>query len=186
MKRRSNPFLLLLGLGVVYLVIAFILPHQARASARVSLSYLTEMALIMPPIFMLMGLLEVWIPREKIRAWLGSHSGFKGAVISVLLGTLPTGPVYVAFPLAAYLLGQGASMSNIILFLGSWAALKIPQMMMEITFLGLPFAAVRFVLTLISLVIIGQVMEILSRRFPDSKLDQASVQERKTLSSDPQ
>lgn len=185
-KKKSNPLIPLIGLGVVYLIIAFTLPHRARTSAQVSLSYLKEMALIMPPIFMLMGLLEVWIPRDKIREWLGQHSGFKGAVISVLLGTLPTGPVYVAFPLAAYLLGQGASVSNIILFLGSWAALKIPQMMMEVSFLGLPFAAVRFVLTLIFLVIMGQVMEALNRRFPESKLDRASLQESKTPSSDPQ
>ncbi|MDD2297612.1 MAG: permease [Sphaerochaetaceae bacterium] len=154
--KKSIPILIII---IAFIVLAIWWPDKAEASSRVTLDYLKEMLLIMPPVFILMGLLEVWIPKDKIQQWLGSRSGVKGALISILLGTLPTGPVYVAFPLAGYLLGQGASVSNIILFLGSWAALKIPQMMLEIKFLGIGFASLRFGLTLVLLVIMGQIMQ---------------------------
>lgn len=154
---------------IVFVVLAIWWPQIARSSAEVTLDYLKEMILIMPPVFLLMGLLEVWIPKDKIQVWLGGQSGLKGALFSILLGTLPTGPVYVAFPLAAYLLGQGASVRNIILFLGSWAALKIPQMMLEIKFLGLTFAIVRFFLTLLFLLVVGQVMELVFKKKPETK-----------------
>ncbi|NSW90572.1 MAG: hypothetical protein HPY74_07820 [Firmicutes bacterium] len=51
---------------------------------------------------------------------------------TIALGTLPTGPLYVAFPMVGSLLRKGARISNMVIFLGSWAALKIPQLMVEI------------------------------------------------------
>lgn len=64
-------------------------------------------------------------------------------------------------------IGKGASFTNMVIFLGSWATLKIPQLMIEIKFLGLSFTLVRFVLTLLALAIIGLLMEIILRRHPD-------------------
>jgi uncharacterized membrane protein YraQ (UPF0718 family) len=121
--------------------------------------YAKEMALIMPAVFLLMGFMEVWVDKKKIQKWLGDKSGLKGGMFAFLLGTLPTGPLYAAFPMAASLLKKEASILNVVLFLGAWAALKIPQLMVEIKFLGISFTLVRFVLTLISLVIIGSIMK---------------------------
>ena len=106
-----------------------------------------------------MGLMEIWIPEDKIQNWLGSGSGMNGVVLSFVLGTLPTGPLYVAFPMAGFLLRKGASINNMVIFLGSWAALKIPQLMVEIKFLGIPFTMLRFSLTLVALLLIGLLME---------------------------
>ncbi|HLV09278.1 MAG TPA: hypothetical protein VKY40_03635, partial [Halanaerobiales bacterium] len=82
-------------------------------------------------------------------------------ILSVILGTLPTGPLYVAFPVAAELLKKGAGLKNIIIFLGVWASLKIPQIGIEIQFLGLKFAFLRFIFTLISVVFTGIIIEYL-------------------------
>lgn len=167
MNKTLKKFIPIFLLSLAFGALAIWWPDKAQASSRVTLDYLKEMLIIMPPVFVLMGLLEVWIPKDKIQLWLGSKSGVRGAIISVLLGTLPTGPVYVAFPLAGYLLGQGASVRNIILFLGSWAALKVPQMMLEIKFLGVAFASLRFVLTLILLLVIGQIMQMVFHKNPE-------------------
>jgi len=89
----------------------------------------------------------------------------RGGLISLALGTLPTGPLYIAFPMTASLLRKGASITNMVIFLGSWAALKIPQLMVEIKFLGISFTGLRFGLTLAALVIMGLIMEsILGRK----------------------
>lgn len=139
----------------------------AVRSSQVTFDYLKEMVLIMPPVFILMGLMEIWIPKDKIQKWLGSGSGIKGVALSVVLGTLPTGPLYVAFPMTASLLRKGASITNMVIFLGSWAALKIPQLMVEIKFLGVAFASLRFVLTLTALLLIGTLMKLILRFKPD-------------------
>ncbi|MGM0432974.1 MAG: permease [Spirochaetota bacterium] len=165
LRRFMAPIVILL----VYLALGIWLPEAGQRSAEQAGSYLKEMVLIMPPVFLLMGLIETWIPKSSIQKWLGKGSGIKGLLLSLLLGTLPTGPLYVAFPMAGTLLHKGASIRNMVLFLGSWAALKIPQLMVEVTFLGVAFTALRFVLTLASLIAIGLAMEVLLRWFPQKE-----------------
>ncbi len=155
LKNFKFPILLLLIFGILFLT----LPDTASRATQSTASYLKEMLLIMPPVFILMGLMEVWVPKDKIQKWMGVESGIRGGFIAFVLGTLPTGPLYVAFPMASALLRKGASVHNMVIFLGSWAALKIPQVMVETEFLGLPFALLRFALTLISLILVGYIMQ---------------------------
>jgi uncharacterized membrane protein YraQ (UPF0718 family) len=54
---------------------------------------------------------------------------------------------------------KGAGIANTIIFLSAWACIKIPQELMEIQFLGLPFTLTRLVLTVIFVTIIGMVVE---------------------------
>ncbi len=167
MKNFLKKFKLPLGVVVVYILLFIFSSDTALRSTGVTWEYFMEMALILPPVFILMGLMEVWLPKEKIQVWLGDDSGLRGGFLSLVLGTLPTGPVYMAFPLAASLLHKGASVTNVVIFLGSWAALKIPQLMVEIKFLGITFALVRFVLTTAALVLMGLFMQAVLKRFPD-------------------
>lgn len=146
-------------LAILFLLLAFWAPEIANRSAVVSFNYLKEMALVLPPVFILMGLLEVWVPKEKIKQLIGSKSGIKGMFFAFLMGTLPTGPLYLAFPMAGSLLNKGARVSNIVIFLGAWAAIKVPQLIAETEFLGLQFTALRFILTLTAVIIIGLIME---------------------------
>lgn len=151
-------------IATIYLLLAVWLTDTAERSLLVAIDYAREMVFIMPPVFILMGLLEVWVPKDKIQKWLGRSSGIRGAALSFLMGTLPTGPLYVAFPMTATLLKKGARISNMIIFLGSWATLKIPQLLVEIKFLGGAFTSLRFVLTLMVIIIIGIIMEILLKK----------------------
>ncbi|NLN60509.1 MAG: permease [Deltaproteobacteria bacterium] len=164
-KNFTAPILVLF----VFLGLAVWMPDTAVRSSLVTWDYFKEMALILPPVFILMGFMEVWIPKSKIQSWLGRGSGIKGAMIAVALGTLPTGPLYVAFPMTAALIRKGASFTNMVVFLGSWAALKIPQLMVEIKFMGTAFAVTRFILTLMALMLIGLLMENILRRYPDKE-----------------
>ncbi len=160
MKEILKRFKVPIILGIIILGLKIFIPEAGDRSLSVMIDYAKEMAIIMPAVFLLMGFMEVWIDKDKIKKWLGSKSGLKGGLIAFVLGTLPTGPLYAAFPMAASLLKKEASVFNIVIFLGAWAALKIPQLMVEIKFLGLSFTALRFVLTLVGLIIIGSIMNI--------------------------
>lgn len=166
-KQKKNPFkrwLLPIIIVLLFVVLFIFDKEKGISSSEVTWSYFKEMFLILPPVFILMGLIEVWLPKEKIQAWLGKGSGIKGVLLSIGLGTLPTGPLYVAFPMTATLLKKGASVRNMVLFLGTWAALKIPQLIIEIEFLGISFALLRFGLTLVGLLIIGYIIELLMKK----------------------
>ncbi len=152
-----------LAMAIIYLVVLVFKRETGEASLAVAGDYAKEMILIMPAVLLLMGLIEVWIPKESIQQWLGKGSGIKGMALSFALGTLPTGPLYAAFPMTASLLKKGARISNAVIFMGSWAALKIPQLLVEIEFMGLGFAALRFILTLVAIVTSGYVIEYMMR-----------------------
>lgn len=148
---------------IVIIVILFSLyyffPEKIAAGLDISIDYGIEMVAIFPAVIVLMGLADVWIPKSLINKYLGKESGIKGVLLSIIMGTLPTGPLYIAFPIAAELLRKKARISNVMIFLGVWASSKIPQVGVEIKFLGFKFAMLRLVFTLISLIIIGYTIE---------------------------
>jgi len=66
-------------------------------------TYTLEMVTIFPAVLVMMGLLSAFVSNQFIVRHLGEESGIRGMVLAFLLGTLPTGPLYIAFPLAASL-----------------------------------------------------------------------------------
>src|SRR5674476_477487 len=57
-----------------------------------------EMVLVIPPIFVLLGLLDIWVPREIMIKYMGEGSGLKGILLSIFIGSAAAGPLYGAFP----------------------------------------------------------------------------------------
>lgn len=72
MKEMFKRFRLPILIVLVFIALGIWLPDVAKRSSLVTLDYLKEIILIMPPVFILMGLLEVWIPKDKIQKWLGA------------------------------------------------------------------------------------------------------------------
>jgi len=114
-----------------------------------------EMVVILIPVAVLIGLFEVWVPKQLIGKYLGRESGWKGIALALLFGTAPAGPLYVAFPIAGMLLQKGASPLNVVVFLNTWAAIKIPQLLVEAKFLGPSFMLIRLALTVPSAILMG-------------------------------
>ncbi|MGM0445314.1 MAG: permease [Bacillota bacterium] len=160
-KGIINSIKYIMVISVILSLLYIIFPGQILSALDISQRYGIEMITIFPAVLILMGLADVWVPKSLINKYLGKNSGPKGILISIFLGTLPTGPLYIAFPIAAELLRKKARISNVMIFLGVWASLKIPQISVEIKFLGIKFAIIRFIFTLISIIIIGYVIELL-------------------------
>ncbi|MFB6290700.1 MAG: permease [Candidatus Bipolaricaulia bacterium] len=152
-------WLILLALAIGGTVLLSFFPAKIEPSLSVGKNYLVEMAWVLPAVMVIMGLFKVWISRDLVVKYLGKASGLKGVFIAALLGSTPTGPLYVAFPLAAAMFDKGARVMNVVVFLSAWAAMKIPQEMIEIQFIGLDFMATRLVLTLVSVSLMGLFME---------------------------
>lgn len=120
-----------------------------------------SMLLIVPPIFILVGLFDVWIPREKVVQHLGEESGIKGMFLSFLLGALSAGPTIAAFPVAMIMMKKGAKYSNVMFFLMVWSTLKLPIVFYQITAIGWKLSTVMnatmFIVFLIGSVIVDKV-----------------------------
>ena len=118
-----------------------------------------EMLGVIPPIFILLGLLDTWVPREKVVAHLGEESGMRGTSLAVLLGAFAAGPLYGAFPVAAVMMKKGASFFNVMVFVGAWATLKIPMFLFETKYLGGLFSVTRWLCSLAAIVLIAWLLD---------------------------
>jgi uncharacterized membrane protein YraQ (UPF0718 family) len=161
-KQRKSMIRDYVLLGVVLIIAAVILmifPYRFDAVTTKSLEYFAEMMMILPAVMLILGLFTVWISKETVGKYLGKAAGTKGILLAILFGALPTGPLYVAFPVAATLLKKGACISNVIVFLSAWACIKLPQEMVELQFLGLNFMASRLILTIVFVSLMGVAIE---------------------------
>ena len=122
-KQRKSMIRDYILFGIVLIITAIILlffPDRLDIVTNASWKYFTEMIMILPAVLVIMGLFTVWISKDIVEKYLGKVSGIKGIFLSILFGALPTGPLYVAFPVAATLLKKGACISNVIVFLSAF------------------------------------------------------------------
>ncbi|SHJ75755.1 permease [Paramaledivibacter caminithermalis] len=121
-----------------------------------------EMILIIPPVFVLLGLLDVWVPREIMMKYMGEGSGIKGVILAFILGSAAAGPLYGAFPIAAIFMKKGVKLSNIFIFIGAWSTTKIPMFLFEMTSLGMKFATTRLLVNVIGIMLIAYILDLVT------------------------
>lgn len=155
-------WLVLLALIGLTCLLAYLFPDKRGAVLAASWRYLLEIMYVLPAIAVVLGLFKLYITGDKVRRLLGRASGLKGFMLAIGLGSLPTGPLFVAFPLAAELVRKGARVANVVALLSAWACLKLPQELMELQFLGPWFLAARLGATLLVVAFIALVTEKLA------------------------
>lgn len=148
---------------LIFVLINFLLlifkPTLGQKITKLSLNNILEMLSVIPPIFLLLGLMDVWVPKETIMKYMGKEAGIKGGIFAFILGSFSAGPLYASFPIAAIFLKKGVSFVNIFIFIGAWSATKVPMMLFEITQLGGRFALSRFILNIFAIIIMAYIME---------------------------
>ncbi|HAQ17903.1 MAG TPA: hypothetical protein DCR40_01565 [Prolixibacteraceae bacterium] len=122
-------------------------------------SFFKEMILFLPIMFILIGLGDVWINREKVEKHIGKDSGLKGILLAIFLSMAQAGPLYGAFPVTYLLWKKGASIRNIFIYIGAFCTIKIPMITFEIGFLGWKFSILRTLLSLPIIILIAIIME---------------------------
>jgi len=166
-KNPVRPWLAFAGILAVATGLLIAFPAQRQPSIAAFAQFLSEMVFVMPAVLVIMGLFGVWVPKEMINRYLGHGSGLRGMAIALLFGTLPTGPLYAAFPLSKGLLDKGASPANVFIFLAAWACIKIPQELVELQFLGWRFTLARFVFTVIVVFVMAVIFQRLLGKKPE-------------------
>ena len=154
--KRYRIFFLLVVLNIAVLIFY---PAVGSKSLQLTWSNLLEMMSILPPIFILLGLLDVWVKRETMIKYMGDDSGIIGVLLAFFLGSAAAGPLYAAFPVAGVLLKKGSKLSNVFIMLGAWSTTKIPLILFEASSLGLKFMLVRMVMDLIGIAVIAYFTE---------------------------
>ncbi|MFO7931233.1 MAG: permease [Desulfosalsimonas sp.] len=99
--------------------------------------------------FILAGFMQVVIPPELIKSWLGEEAGLKGIFIGSVGGALIPGGPYIAFPIIAAIFKAGAGLGTVVACVTGWAMWGVITTMFELAIIGHRFTLLRMGLVLI-------------------------------------
>ena len=154
--KRYKFFLIFL---VINALVVILYPDIGFNSLLVTRNNILEMLSVLPPIFILIGLFDVWIDREVLIKYMGKGSGAVGVLIALFIGSAAAGPLYAAFPVAGILMKKGCKLSNVFIMLGAWSTTKIPLLLFEVSSMGVKFTLIRLGIDLIGIIAIGILIE---------------------------
>ena len=132
--KRYKFFIILLVINTAILIVK---PSIGLKSFQLTKDNALEMLSILPPVFILLGLLDVWVKRETMIKFMGEKSGIIGVLLAFVLGSAAAGPLYAAFPVAEVLLKKGSKFSNVLIMIGAWSTTKIPLLLFEASSMGI-------------------------------------------------
>lgn len=144
---------------MINLLLVLFKPNIGMVSLTITAENLKEMFLIMPPIFILLGLLDVWVQRETMIKLMGENSGLLGMIIAFLLGSVAAGPLYVAFPFVGVLIKKGSKLFNLLIFIGAWSATKIPISIFEASVMGWRFMLTRYMIDIPVIILMAYIVD---------------------------
>lgn len=129
-------------------------------------SSLLQMLSVLPPVMVLLGLMDEWIPREYFMKYMGDNSKILGIILAFTFAFLAAGPMYAGFPFAAVLIKKGVKFSNIIIFLNAWCVTKFSTILFEIGALGYKFTLYRLIINIPGIIIMGYIIDYLVNKKP--------------------
>lgn len=134
-------------------------PQIGKTALAFSGNNFINFILILTPVFVCIGLMDVWVEREKMIRIMGANSGIKGIAVAMLSGMITAVPLYALLPVAGVLLKKGSRVSNVLIFLCASASIRIPLLLFEISSLGVSFTLIRFGLNIFVVFAIAFIIE---------------------------
>lgn len=158
-KSMLEKYRMFMVFALINVVVYFVNHDIGVKAAQLTVSNFGEMMKVLPPIFILIGLFDVWIPRETLVKYMGEGSGIKGVLLAFMLGSFTAGPLYAAFPVAAILMKKGSKFSNVLIFIGAWSTTKVPLLLFEATSLGATFMITRLLVNIVGIILMGYLID---------------------------
>ena len=154
---------ILYGLAAAGLIVSFLKDKKKTKAALMKAWKAFEN--ILPQtlvIFLILGFALAIFSPETIRKLIGEESGYLGALVAAVLGSVTLIPGFIAFPLAAALLKSGAGYMQIAAFVSTLMMVGIITIQIERKTFGMKATLTRniaaFVFSLIVAVTMGMVL----------------------------
>ena len=164
-QKKANSLNRFIYLAVVltyffYIIYSYIFQISSGIEMSTTLiSFVFSMGRVLPCAFIVIGLFEVWISREKVEKHLGYQGGLKGYIWAIILAGTMAGGLLVALPVSSALYHKGARLSVVFTFLGASAVVRIPMTLFEASFLGVEFTALRWLISIPLIIISSYFLE---------------------------
>ena len=157
---KKKIFISLAGVYVLFLGISIGMGFDPGIKiGKNFIQFFLIMIKIIPCIFILLGLFDVWVENEKIERKMGEKSGVLGFILAILLAGTTVGGIYIAFPIAYSLWKKGARLAVIFTYVGAAGVCRAPMMFFEASFMGIKFTLIRMVVSIPLVVLTALLIE---------------------------
>lgn len=116
---------------------------------RAGIKMLASILPLLLAVFLVAGLVETLVPKEKVAKLLGDQAGFRGIILGCVAGAVTPGGPYVSFPLVATIYHAGAGVGTVVAFLTAWSLWAVSRLPIELGFVGPRLVLIRLASTLV-------------------------------------
>ncbi len=159
MKILLTKYRLLLSVVILFIVMSVFFPQVGSRSLLFAGKNFISFLFMLTPIFICIGLLDVWVEREMLIKIMGEKSGVEGVFIAFLLGLVTAVPIYALLPIAGMLLKKGSKLSNVLIFLCSCTSVRIPLLLFLSSSMGWKYTLLSFIFNVVVVLVIAHTIE---------------------------
>ncbi len=157
----NRMFLFPIVIVVIYAVLFVIAPGKVGLAIKSSGNVFLNVIIPLSLVFIIMLLINLFLKPAAVAKFLGKVSGVKGIALSAAAGIISTGPIYAWYPLLKDLKEKGAGESSIAIFLCN-RAVKPFLLPVMIAYFGWVYVVILTILTVLSSIVIGYVLNTLT------------------------
>ena len=176
MKKLLKKYWFLSAVIAISLIVLVFQPQTEIDALHFTGRNFLNFLFMLTPIFICIGLMDIWIERDTMIMIMGEKSGLKGILVALMLGVVTAVPLYALLPVAGVLLKKGSRISNVLLFLCASASIRIPLLLFELSSLGWQFTFVRLGLNIAVVFAVAFIIEKLLSD-TDKKMIEKTVNE---------
>jgi uncharacterized membrane protein YraQ (UPF0718 family) len=140
---------------------------RSREKTRAAIRFFRRSFLSLAPsivaIIWTIGFILTFLPPGLILKTIGRDAGFQGVIIAAAFGSVVLIPAFIAFPLAASFLRQGADVRAIAAFVTTLVMVGVITAPLEVKFFGKRFTFWRNSLSFVFALVIAFVMGVFLR-----------------------
>lgn len=154
--------MLVLGIITALALVASLLADRGKtvAGLRRGLKMLLGILPMLLNMLIVVSIVLYVAPKETLVLWLGANSGIAGFAIAAAIGSIALIPGFVAFPLAALLLKNGAGYAVVAVFITTLMMVGVLTLPIEMRFFGKKVALLRNGLSFAGALIVGLLIKV--------------------------
>jgi len=158
--------------ALIYVVIALLIwgvvsifsPSKGLVVGTVTYDGFAKAIKIIIAVFIIIGLIQVWVSPQTLSKILGKEAGWKGLLLASTIPIFIGGSLFTIFPLLKTLREKGASIASVMAFITAWGG-KAPLLPLEIAFLGWKFAILRISFIIPFAIVMGLLSEFILEKW---------------------
>ncbi|UNC92187.1 permease [Candidatus Contubernalis alkaliaceticus] len=139
----TNALVVLSLMAIILLFVAYRQDKHIEGLKEAKSMFLAVLPMLLFA-FIIVGFIDILIPKEALQAWLGEESGWRGLIIGPAIGALIQGGPFAFFPLFNTIFRDSVTTGTAVAMITAWGMINIGHLPYEFTFLGPRFVALKY------------------------------------------